>query len=432
MGAAAQAAFYMLCATLPIHLLCYIPFYRSLRGSWKTAAALVSFGVCMNLSALYIVVLHGGNERTVDFLFALIYMAIYFYNVRVSPFKLLFTYLFVMDYLMIVKGLAAFFTVRALTLPVSSWQDGLICLLLYGLSLPLMLRFFCRTAARVFHIDAPALWRTIWLVPALTSGLVLLFTGAFQEETVGDWRFLFARVSLLVAMFMVYSVLLRSLEGIRKEAALVEYTRQTERILSLQRSQYAMLKEHMEEIRHARHDLRQHLQMIQSYLASGEEQALAEYLDAYGSSLPPDTGKRFCKNYAVDAIVRHYAEQMKAAGIDLECEIKLPQTLAIAEPDVCVLLGNLLENALEACVASEPGAWVRLCAETTGDQGLSIIVDNTAPTPPREQKDAFLSAKHDSLGVGTQSVKTIAARYGGVAKFQWEDGIFYASVLLNP
>lgn len=429
---AAQTAFYVLCATLPIHLLCYVPFFRSLRSSWKSSAARVSLGMCLELAALFIAVRHGGDGRRVEFLFAPIYMGIYFYNIRLNPSKLMFTYLFIMDYLMIVKGLAAFFTVRVLSLPVASWQDGLVCLLLYGLSLPLMLRFFCRTAASMFHTDAPALWRTIWLVPALTSGVVLLFTGAFQEETVGNWTFLFARVSLLISVFVVYSILLRSLEGIRRQAALEEQTRQAEQMILLQRSQYAMLKEHMEETRRARHDLRQHLQLIRSYLADGQQQALADYLETYGNSLPSDTGQRYCKNYAVDAIVRHYAERMEAAGIDLECEIRLPEDLVAAEPDVCVLLGNLLENALEACTPLGSKGWVRLCAETAGERGLSIIVDNAAPAPPREQEGVFLSSKHEGLGMGTQSVKAIAARYGGVAEFKWEDGVFYGSVLLNP
>ncbi len=61
-----------------------------------------------------------------------------------------------------------------------------------------------------------------------------------------------------------------------------------------------------------------------------------------------------------------------------------------------------------------------------------IVVDNTAPTPPREQDGEFLSSRHEGLGIGTQSVKDITARYGGVARFQWENGIFYAAVMLNP
>jgi len=59
-------------------------------------------------------------------------------------------------------------------------------------------------------------------------------------------------------------------------------------------------------------------------------------------------------------------------------------------------------------------------------------VDNTAPTLPKEQDGEFVSSRHGGLGIGTQSVKDIAARYGGVARLKWEKGIFYATVLLNP
>lgn len=111
---------------------------------------------------------------------------------------------------------------RAFDAQPRAWQGSLCCLLFYLITWPLMLRFFRRAVEQVYQIDAPALWRTIWLIPALTSAVVLAFTGALDEATVGRWTFLFARVSLLLCMLVVYWVLLQSLESLRRQAALQE------------------------------------------------------------------------------------------------------------------------------------------------------------------------------------------------------------------
>lgn len=424
--------FYTFSTSMPLRLLSYYPFRGCLRVSKKTAALLIGGSELIALIGVWLAVENGKNPRPYEFLLLFFCIGIYLFNINVQPFKLLFTYWFMTDYLMIIRGVSAFLVVRYFGLSVYSLQGSVLCLILLGVSLPFMFHFFNLTAERIYHTDAPALWRTIWLVPALTSVVVLLFTGAFTEETISRWDFLFARVSLLISVFVVYYVLLRSLDGIRRQAALEEQARQTEQILQLQRSQYAMLQEHIEETRRARHDLRQHLQMIQSYLENGDRQALQEYIDAYGKSLPPDTVKRYCKNYAVDTILRYYIEQLSAAEIDVELNITLPEKLPVAEPDLCVLFGNLLENALETCNGQGEDAYVRIAAQMTGEKSITLIVDNTAPAPPKEQDGAFLSTKHEGFGVGTQSIRRIAARYHGQTDFRWEDGMFYASVFLNP
>ena len=63
---------------------------------------------------------------------------------------------------------------------------------------------------------------------------------------------------------------------------------------------------------------------------------------------------------------------------------------------------------------------------------LSITVDNTSLTPPTDQHGVLLSSKHPGRGTGTESIRVIAERYHGDARFEWKDGMFYSSVMLNP
>lgn len=106
----------------------------------------------------------------------------------------------------------------------------------------------------------------------------------------------------------------------------------------------------------------------------------------------------------------------------------------IPETEFCVLIGNLLENAVDACAGTAAGIqpFIRLHVVQTGFSMLSITADNTSSGSPNWSGDKLLSTKHSGYGIGTESIRMIAERYHGDARFAWKDGIFYASIMLNP
>ena len=280
-------------------------------------------------------------------------------------------------------------------------------------------------------MNSPRLWRTIWIVPAFTTVVILGYTYHIESDFAGSFRFLFARVGLFACMFVVYYVLLQSLDTVRAQAVLEEKARSGAQMLALQRKQYELLAKRIEEIRTARHDLRQHLTLIQSYLDSGDKQALTDYVTAYGKTLPSDTVDLYCHNQAVNAIVAYYGEEAKKQGVTFETELDLPRRLFVAEPDLCVVVGNLLENALEALRWSGDGAFIRMQAKIRDGEELVLTMDN-GPVPRPEFEDGMIvSAKHEGHGIGTQSVKRVADHYDGVVNFSWKDQVFYASVYLR-
>ena len=267
------------------------------------------------------------------------------------------------------------------------------------------------------------------MVPALVSVVVLVYTNAYSE-TAGSWLFLLTRFTLIAAVTAVCFLLVHSLENIRRSAALEEQARQSERILRLQRTQYADIQEHMETVRRARHDLRQHQKLILSFLNSGDTEALRSYLLSQIEETPSESMRMFCKNHPVNMLANYYFGQFESKGIAFEASLDLPDSLGMPESDFCVVLGNLLENALDAC-AGEENAFVHCAARRTGNS-VALTVDNSSAEPPRRQPDgSFLSGKRDGRGIGTQSVLYIAEQYGGKADFRWENGVFFASVFLN-
>lgn len=434
MFAALEQMLFILVTTLPYRLLSYYPFMDRLRFPRKTIFFLIGATEVAMLFGVLLFNQYALPLRYLEYLFTPLSTVIYFACIRVHWCKLAFFYCFIVDYLMIVRGLSIF-VIAGILMDANfmSWRLSAANLIIFGLTLPFMITFLQRTVDRIFTTEAPHLWRTIWSIPFLTTAVVLIFTGNLTYESVTSWTFLFTRIALLICIFLVYYFLLQSLDTIRKEAALEEKNRVNAQLIALHASQYSNLQKHIEDTRRARHDLRQHLSLIQSYLDNDDKAALMEYIRAYGKSLPPNLGKCYCQNYAINTIVGYYADLAETDGIPVEIQLSFSPTLPVSAPDICVLLGNLFENALDACKKSRPEeAFIRLRGRMLGARGISITLDNHCAHPPELLEGRFLSSKHPGFGIGTVSIANITEQYNGIADFKYDAHVFYASILLKP
>lgn len=427
------AAVSLFVRAIPAHLAAYYPFRDRLRFPlWTALLPVVLIQIGQSLVYGYTVV-QGSGGRGVELGFALIYMAIYFFSVRDNRMKVLFLYLLVTDYVLILRGISVFIEARLFYHPdmnFDSWISVLLNLAVLAVSAPFMLRLLSNAREKVFGMDAPAFWRTAWMVPAFTTIIVMIFTSDFDVGKVRSFSFLLARVLLLLCVFVVYSSLLDALDGIRRHAALTERAEVQEQLLNLQRMQYDQLLQHNEEVKAARHDLRQHLGVIWAYLGRDDIPGLKDYLTAYEKELPPDIRCTFTKNFSLNAVCTRYAEEARKYEIDYDVELDMPERLAVNEPEVCALLGNLLENAMDSCREvhrQSPFIRVRGACE---DGHIVLTVDNSCEREPAWKDGRLLSSKREGFGTGTWTIQRTAERYGGMAKFVYRDGTFFASVFL--
>lgn len=426
----AEFIFYKLAGTLPFHLFAYIPFRNHLRFPKRVTAFLLLLEQLVFLGLLLLLMYAGVSVEQAQLIAVPLYGVLFFYFVKMDWGKLAFLYVFTMDYLMTITGIVSFLANSSGRFDPYSWQAGVLILLFFFLSLPIMVRYICRTAELVFAINALAIWRTIWLLPLFTSIIVLLFTYPVKETNPKN---LLARLLMMLCMFLIYYHILVIIRQIQKKAAAEEQARNMEHIIQVQANQYALIRSQMEETRRARHDLRQHWAALRGCVESGDLDTLADYIKNYGSSLPTDSGRTFCKNFAVDSLLNFYVEKAAQMEVPMEISFQVGKKTIIPEPEFCVLLGNLLENALEACAGMERMArFIKINARQTGESMLSLTVDNACPGPPEMEGEQIRSSKHDGFGIGTLSVRMIAKRYHGDARFEWKNRVFYASVMLNP
>ena len=195
---------------------------------------------------------------------------------------------------------------------------------------------------------------------------------------------------------------------------------------------YQSLKERIDETRRMRHDLRHHIHMLGYYLEKKEYDKLEEYVRAYGNSIPDVDHVRFCENHIVNNILLFFATQAKKHAIDFQVQVAISQDMPVDEHDISVLLGNLLENAVDACVTQE-NEKRRIVVKGDGDShSLVFTIDNTFENIIKKNKNGeLLTTKPTGNGIGVNSAKKIVERYDGFFSADKKRNMFCVSFMLN-
>lgn len=199
--------------------------------------------------------------------------------------------------------------------------------------------------------------------------------------------------------------------------AFEEEHRRVSRQLSMQLEYSAQIRRQTEENRRIIHDFRHHLRVLTGMAEKTNQTELTNYLNSIYPNLTSSQSANihFCENDAVDALLRYYAGVAAKKKINYRFQISISDHLVIPDLDLCSILGNLLENAIEAC-EKQPEE-TRTLLFTTQEKGsqLFLIIRNSYNGQIQKTGGKFISSKPGKmrLGIGIASAKRIVEQYGG-------------------
>ena len=206
---------------------------------------------------------------------------------------------------------------------------------------------------------------------------------------------------------------------------------------SAERFQQEVLSRQYDEIRAIyldmrgwRHDYHNHLQVMKAELAAGQLAELSAYLDDLEADL--DRVDTYVKsgNLMVDAILNSKLSLAERDGVSVTCKARVPDALTVDDVDLCVILGNLLDNAIEACAAlPADGRWLRVYVAARGSQ-LYASIQNSAVEDPSFNQRNYISEKRGNHGLGMKRVAAVVEKYEGFLNLANEPGVFAAEVSL--
>lgn len=177
------------------------------------------------------------------------------------------------------------------------------------------------------------------------------------------------------------------------------------------------------------HDMRHHLAAIDGFLSAGRPQQAQEYIKEVQTGITAITPKRFCENELVNLLCSSFSAKAERMSVQLSVEAALPGALAISDTELCVLLSNGLENALNAVSALEEGRrWVKFYCGIRLDKLLIEIMNPYAgQILMRNGLPATIQPNH---GHGCRSIYTISQTRRGLCEFKTGNGIFILRVAL--
>lgn len=176
-----------------------------------------------------------------------------------------------------------------------------------------------------------------------------------------------------------------------------------------------------------RHDYRHHIQTMKVHMANGEYEETEKYLDMLDDDLTNVETVIKTGNKMADAILNSKLSLAVQMHINVKAEAKIPVSLTVSELDLCIVISNLLDNAIDACMElSEEKRLIRVYMEMKGSY-LYMSVSNTASG---EKKKSFKTSKGEGHGIGLVRVDRIIEKYSGYLTRASEDGAFTTEILL--
>lgn len=179
-----------------------------------------------------------------------------------------------------------------------------------------------------------------------------------------------------------------------------------------------------------RHDYHNHIQTLLAL--NGDQERTREYLLNLNRDLTAVDTVIKTGNVMVDAILNSKLSLLASKEIRVNAKAVVPPVLGISEIDLCVIIGNLLDNALEACLRQEDAKerFVRVFIGILKEQ-LYVSVTNSTCGPAQKSGRTYLSTKNsEGHGFGLVRIDRIVKKYGGYLNRQDEEGAFATEIML--
>lgn len=198
-----------------------------------------------------------------------------------------------------------------------------------------------------------------------------------------------------------------------------------------------LMTKHCEEVQHIyktmrgwRHDYHNHIQTLLAL--NGDKEKMKQYLLNLNHDLSTVDTVIKTGNVMVDAILNSKLSLIKEKKIAVNAKAVVPPKLHISDIDLCVVIGNLLDNAMEACLRQpeEDRRFIRVFIGVLKVQ-LYISVTNSLCGDLKKFQKSYLSTKgSEGHGFGLTRIDRIVEKYGGYKNRQNEDGVFVTEIML--
>ena len=202
--------------------------------------------------------------------------------------------------------------------------------------------------------------------------------------------------------------------------------------------QNKLMKQQMDEIENIymtmrgwRHDYHNHLQSLKGYLSLNKVEQMKDYLNELETDLDSIDTLYHSGNLQLDSILNAKLAIAEKGQIRIHCDASIPPQLHVSDLDLCVILGNLLDNAIESCrkINDPDERFIRVYIGILKKQ-LYISITNATSETVKQRTDHYFTTKRGDHGHGLKRVDQVVKKYDGYLNRQNEPGVFATEIVL--
>lgn len=314
-----------------------------------------------------------------------------------------------------------------LLIPETHWLYPALYLPVAGLLLLILWRYLAAPIRRLLERSRETCL-LIGVIPALYyifDYVTTVYTSLLTSGNMAVAQFMPSVVSIFYLVFVVMYHVEQEKQGeLGRERDVLETQ------LNQSKITYAAMRQIQEKTMQYRHDMRHHFTMLQAFAAENNMVKIQQYLNTVQQDIETLVPVRYCGNDVVNLLLSYYTSVANTRHVKLMITAVLPVDLPYRDTELCSLLSNGLENAIDA--ASQVAQDKESCVKVhMGMHGENLLIQIENPFAGEiVWKDGLPCACQEHHGLGTQSIRSIVRSHGGETIFREENGFFQLRILL--
>ncbi len=426
-------ALYIVLGIAPFSVIQVYPFYNKLRISpkyyWRIFSSILVIEVILFIVIeKYNSVSFISNNEFMRLIFYFIYLVISIIAIKESPCK----HLIVWAICMIFSSTFTAFTFWMdfiFPFPIPFLIKNITTIVLLPFFLWIVFRFINRRIMLLINQSNKKLNSLICALLILIFTMGLITARELPYNDVKTFAVFFVRVVACVITVIVCYIFSEIIKRQNENLEIIEDNKQKEKILDVSTEQFIILSDKIEQIRRLRYNFKLHISAIKELIYKQDYKSLLEYIEN-DNLVPSDEIFSLCNNLTLNVILSYYSDMAKANNTEFKVVANTTNRILLTNSEIWSLLGNLLENSIEAIkYVDEKNRLIRVSI-TANEMALALTVDNSFnPSNLRKSGENFISTK-DRDGTGLKSISCIAEKYNGVATFEVKDDCFLSAVTI--
>lgn len=267
-------------------------------------------------------------------------------------------------------------------------------------------------------------WLCIALIPIFSLYVILLL---LQARGISSVQIIWGIILALLVNFTTFYLydIITAIMSERLESLLVlEQNKYYDKQLEL-------MKASLQTTGMIRHDLKNHMLVINSLIQNNNRNEAINYISAIMENMTASHGYASSGNIIIDSIINFKFQEAEQKGIATNLDLNVPENLDMPSFDMTIILGNLLDNAVRAASMNEEKRYINVTLKY--DKGrLLLQVVNSFTGKVLEKDGKFLTTKEDKEhhGIGLESIRKVVNKYDGTINLDYREGVFSVTILM--